>query len=83
MDNKYDYNKICTVKELCQMLGFKYDKYHSKRSLEEIERHFELEKISDRKYRLVKELSKDEKIERLQKEIEVLERLKEMFNGGQ
>lgn len=63
-NNKYDYNKICTVKELCQMLGFRYDKYHSKRSLEEIERHFEIEKISDRKYRLVKELSEDEKIER-------------------
>lgn len=64
MDNKYDYNKICTIKELCQMLGFRYDKYHSKRSLEEIERNFEIEKISDRKYRLVKELSEDEKIER-------------------
>lgn len=46
------------------MLGFRYDKYHSKRSLEEIERNFEIEKISDRKYRLVKELSEDEKIER-------------------
>lgn len=64
MDNKYDYNKICTIKELCQMTGIKYDKYHSKRSLAEIERIFEVEQITDRKYRLVKELSEDEKIDR-------------------
>ena len=46
------------------MTGIKYDKYHSKRSLAEIERIFEVEQITDRKYRLVKELSEDEKIDR-------------------
>ena len=46
------------------MTNIKYDKYHSKRSLAEIERIFEVEQITDRKYRLVKELSEDEKIDR-------------------
>ena len=64
MDNKYDYNKICTIKELCQILSLKYDKYHSKRSLIEIERSYEIEQVTDRKYRLVKELSEDEKIDK-------------------
>lgn len=64
MNNIYDYNKICTIKELCQMTGIDYDKYHSKRSLAEIERKFEVEQITDRKYRLVKELSEDEKIDK-------------------
>lgn len=64
MNNIYDYNKICTIKELCQMTGVDYDKYHSKRSLAEIERKFEVEQITDRKYRLVKELSEDEKIDK-------------------
>lgn len=64
MNNIYDYNKICTIKELCQMTGVDYDKYHSKRSLAEIERRFEVEQITDRKYRLVKELSEDEKIDK-------------------
>lgn len=64
MNNIYDYNKICTIKELCQMTGVDYDKYHSKRSLVEIERKFEVEQITDRKYRLVKELSEDEKIDK-------------------
>lgn len=64
VNDKYDYNKLCTIKELCQMLGFKYDKYHSIRSLEEIQRYYEIEKVSERKYRLVKELTEDEKIDR-------------------
>lgn len=65
MTNKeYDYNKLCTIKELCEMTGTKYDKYHSKRSLVEIERNHEVIQITDRKYRLVRELSEDEKIEK-------------------
>lgn len=54
--NKYDYNKICSIKEMCEMTNTKYDKHHSARSLVEMERGYEIEQVSDRRYRLVKEL---------------------------
>ena len=62
MDNKYDYNKHYKIKEMCELFNIKYDSHNPNRSLEEIERLYELEKISPQKYRIVKEWSEDEKV---------------------
>lgn len=64
MENKYDYNKLCTIQEICKMVGIKYDKSHPNRSLANAEQICEIIKATPRKYRLVKEWSEDEKIER-------------------
>ena len=64
MDSKYDYNKLCTIQEICKMVGIKYDKSHPNRSLASAEQICEIIKVTPRKYRLVKEWSEDEKIER-------------------
>ena len=56
-----DYNKTHTIKELCSTLNFKYNSHNPKRSLKEVEREYNIEHIGN-KYRIVKELSEDEKI---------------------
>lgn len=61
---KIDYNRHYTIKEMCQVLGYKYNSKNPSRSLAEIERSYELEQISKQRYRIVKELSEDEKIDK-------------------
>ena len=36
MNNKYDYNRHYTLRELCGLLGFEYNKNHPKLSLNKI-----------------------------------------------
>ena len=64
MNSLIDYNKTYKNKEMCDILGIKYDSHNPKRSLEEIERSYELKKISSQKYKFVKELSEDDKIKK-------------------
>ena len=64
MNSLIDYNKTYKNKEMCDILEIKYDSHNPKRSLEEIERSYELKKISSQKYKFVKELSEDDKIKK-------------------
>lgn len=63
MNNKYDYNRHYTLRELCGLLGFEYNKNHPKLSLNKIKAELELTQISKQKYRIVRELSYEEKAE--------------------
>lgn len=58
-----DTNKEYKIKELCEMLGIPYNKKNPKLSLKKIECQFELEQISKQKYKIVRELSQEEKSE--------------------
>lgn len=59
---KYDYNKHYKIRELCDLLGFDYNP-HSKLSLNKIKYELELEQISKQKYRIIRELTAEEKLE--------------------
>lgn len=61
--NKYDYNKHYTLRELCNLLGIQYNQNHPKLSLNKIKMELELHQISKQKYRIVRELSYEEKAE--------------------
>lgn len=56
-----DYNKLYTLRELCEVLGYKYDKKNPKRCLEKIEKEYKLEKLLPRRYRIIRKLSCSEK----------------------
>lgn len=61
-NNLIDYDKTYKNKEMCDILGIKYNAHNPKRSLEEIERIYELKKVSSQKYKFIKELSEDDKV---------------------
>ena len=63
MDNKYDYNKHYTLRELCYLLKIEYNKKNPKLSLNKIKYELQLEQISKQKYRIVREYSPEEKAE--------------------
>ena len=63
MDNKYDYNKHYTIRDLCELLGIEYNKKNPQLSLNKIKYELQLEQISKQKYRIIKEFSPEEKAE--------------------
>lgn len=63
MDNKYDYNRHYTIQELCSLLNIEYNKNHPRLSLNKIKTELELEQISKQKYRIIRELTNEEKAE--------------------
>lgn len=65
MNNKYDYNKHYTIRELCELLNIKYNEKNPKLSLNKIKYELELEQITKQKYRIIRELSIEEKTELL------------------
>jgi len=65
MENKYDYNKHYTIRELCELLNIEYNKKNPKLSLNKIKYELELEQITKQKYRIIRELSIEEKTELL------------------
>lgn len=58
-----DTNKEYKIKEICEILSIPYNRNHPKLSLKKIEYRFELEQVSKQKFKIVRELTPEEKAE--------------------